>query len=115
MKNKITLLLLFIVTSVSAQLERFEGFWYSNETSYNVLITHNSHNDLLTIDSFSFENNTLVKESIKHTNNNELTTVSMSEDDWSLLIKYTIINDTIMKAALTGSITTTLTYKKLFN
>jgi|TARA_B110000881_G_C18094251_1_gene279724 hypothetical protein len=115
MKNKITILLLFIATSVSAQLEKFEGFWYSNDTSYNVLIIHNDYNDLLTIDSFSFENNFLVKESIKHITDDELTTISMSEDNWSLLIKYTVINDTIMKAALTGSITTTLTYKKLFN
>jgi len=115
MKNKITILLLFIATSVSAQLEKFEGFWYSNDTTYNVLITHNDYNDLLTIDSFSFENNSLVKESIKHIGDNELITVSMSEDGWSLLIKYTIISDTIMKAALTGSVTTTLTYKKLFN
>ena len=47
MKNKITILLLFIATSVSAQLEKFEGFWYSNDTSYNVLIIHNDYNDLL--------------------------------------------------------------------
>lgn len=45
MKNKITILFLLIVTSVSAQLDRFEGFWTSKDTSFNTLITHNSNNE----------------------------------------------------------------------
>ena len=115
MKTKITIATLLFGFTVNAQLSNFEGFWFSNDTSYNVLITHNSHNDLLTVDSFSFEDNTLVKESIKSISEDELITISISEDDYSLLIKYIVINDNIMKATLTGSATTTIVYKKLLD
>ena len=113
MKNKITLLLLFIATTASAQLERFEGFWYSEGTTYDTVITHDDRNDFLRINTFSFKDNTLVAESIKSISENEITTIAVSEDGWNLLVKYTIVNDTIMKAALTGSATITLTYIKL--
>ena len=115
MKNKITILFLLIVTSVSAQLDRFEGFWMSNDTSFNTLITHNSDNDLLTLKSFSFNDNTLIEESIKSVNYNEINTISISENNWNLLVKYTMINDTIMKASLTGSTTITLIYEKIID
>lgn len=113
MKNKITILLFFVITSVSAQLERFEGFWMSNDTSFNTLITHNSNNELLTLNSFSFSDNSLVKESITSISNTEINTISISENNWNLLVKYTMVNDTIMKAALTGSTTQTIIYEKI--
>ena len=53
----------------------FEGLWYSETTSYNILITHKSNSDLLTIDSFSFTDNTLVEESIISVSENELNTI----------------------------------------
>ena len=113
MKNKITLLLLFIATTVSAQLERFEGFWYSEGTTYDTVITHDDRNDFIRINTFSFKDNTLVAESIKSVSDNEINTIAVSEDGWNLLIKYSIVNDSIMKAELTGSASITLTYKKL--
>ena len=91
----------------------FEGLWYSETTSYNILITHKSNSDLLTIDSFSFTDNTLVEESIISISENELNTISLSENDWRLSIKYTMIDDTSMRADFTGSTTATLIYKKL--
>ena len=115
MRNKITVLLLLIATSVSAQLEKFEGFWMSKDTSFNTLITHNSNNDLLTLKSFSFNDNTLIEESIKSVGHNEINTISISENNWNLLVRYTMINDTIMKASLTGSTTTTLIYEKIID
>ena len=115
MRNKITVLLLLIATSVSAQLEKFEGFWMSSDTSFNTLITHNSSNDLLTLSSFSFTDNTLVGESIKSVSDNEINTISISENNWNLLVKYTMVNDTIMKASLTGSTTITLIYEKIID
>tara|TARA_R110000772_G_scaffold4207_1_gene14766 strand:+ start:758 stop:1105 length:348 start_codon:yes stop_codon:yes gene_type:complete len=113
MKNKITILLLFIATSVSAQLEKFEGFWMSKDTSFNTLITHNSSNNFLTLNSFSFTDNTLFRESIQSVSDNEINTISISENNWNLLVKYTMVNDTIMKASLTGSTTITLIYEKI--
>jgi len=113
MKNKITLLLLFIVTTVSAQLEKFEGFWHSEYTNYNTLIRHDDRNDFLSINTFSFEDNTLTVESIKSVSDNEINTIAVSEDGWNLLIKYSIVNDSIMNAEITGSASITLTYKKI--
>ena len=115
MRNKITVLLLLIATSVSAQLEKFEGFWMSGDTSFNLLITHNSNNDFLTLNPFSFVDNTLVTESIKSISDNEINTISISENNWDLLVKYTMINDTIMKASLTGSTTQTIFYEKIID
>ena len=91
----------------------FEGLWYSDSTSFNTLITHKNNSDLLTIDSFSFTDNTLVEESIISVSENELNTISISENDWSLSIKYTMIDDNSMRADLTGSATVTLIYKKV--
>ena len=91
----------------------FEGFWYSDSTSFNTLITHKSNSDLLTIDSFSFTDNTLVEESVISVSENELNTISISENDWSLSIKYSMIDDNSMRADLTGSATVTLIYKKV--
>ena len=56
----------------------------------HVIFTLN-HRCFLAVDSFSFEDNTLVKESIKSISEDELITISISEDDYSLLIKYIVI------------------------
>ena len=87
----------------------------SSDTSFNTLITHNSSNDLLTLSSFSFADNTLVGESIQSVSDNEINTISISENNWNLLVKYTMVNDTIMKASLTGSTTITLIYEKIID
>ena len=42
MKNKIIFLFLLASVTANAQLEKFEGFWMSGETSYNTVITHNN-------------------------------------------------------------------------
>ena len=115
MKTKITIATLLFGFTVNAQLEKFEGFWMSSDTSFNTLITHNSSNDLLTLSSFSFTDNTLVGESIKSVSDNEINTISISENNWNLLVKYTMVNDTIMKASLTGSTTITLIYEKIID
>jgi len=107
------ILMLTLGVNVNAQISNFEGFWMSLDTSYHTLITHNSDNNLLTLNSFSFSDNTLVKESISSITNNEINTVSQSENNWNLLVKYTMINDTLMKASLTGSATQTLIYEKI--
>ena len=92
------LLFLLIVTSVSAQLDRFEGFWMSKDTSFNTLITHNSNNDLLTLKSFSFNDNTLIEESIKSVGHNEINTISISENNWKQESSKDALNDYIIKA-----------------
>ena len=116
MKKTMIVLMLTLGVNVSAQISNFEGFWMSVGSigsSYSKLIIHNSDNNLLTLNSFSFSNNTLVKESISSITNNEINTVSQSENNWNLLVKYTMINDTLMKASLTGSATQTLIYEKI--
>jgi len=113
MKKTMIVLMLTLGVNVSAQISNFEGFWMSLDTSYNILITHNNDNNLLTLNSFSFSDNTLVKESISSIAYDEINTVSQSENNWNLLIKYTIVNDTIMKAHYTGSTTQTLIYEKI--
>ena len=115
MKTKITIATLLFGFTVNAQLEKFEGFWMSGDTSFNLLITHNSNNDFLTLNPFSFVDNTLVTESIKSISDNEINTISISENNWNLLVKYTMINDTIMKASLTGSTTQTIFYEKIID
>ena len=113
MKTKITIATLLFGFTVNAQLEKFEGFWMSDDTAYNVLIVHDNNSGLLSFNTFSFYDNTLVKESIKSINDNEINTICVSENNYNLLVKYTMINDTIMKASLTGSSTQTLLYGKI--
>ncbi|MDA8923740.1 hypothetical protein N9I41_01940 [Flavobacteriaceae bacterium] len=103
----------FAESNDSPYSSMFEGFWYSEGTTFNVLITHKSNNDLLTINSFSFTDNTLVEESIVSISENEINTIAISEDDWRLSIKYSMIDDNSMRADLTGSATVTLIYKKV--
>ena len=115
MKTKITIATLLFGFTVNAQLEKFEGLWHSEDTTYKTLITHDNRNDFIAINTFSFEDNTLVVESIKSIFENEITTIAVSEDGWNLLVKYIVINDTIMKATLTGSASTTLVFRKLLD
>ena len=67
----------------------------------------------ITISNFWFTDNTLVEESIISVSENEINTIAISENDWSLSIKYTMIDDNSMRADLTGSATVTLIYKKV--
>ena len=113
MKKTIIILMLTLGVNVNAQISNFEGFWMSLDTSYHTLITHNSDNNLLTLNSFSFSDNTLVKESISSVGDNEINTISQSENNWNLFIKYKMVNDTVMKAYYTGSTTQTLIYEKI--
>ncbi len=113
MKTKITIATLLFGFTVNAQLEKFEGFWMSGESEFNLIITHNSNKDFLTLYSSSFSVNELSTQSIKSTSKNEINTIFFSENNWDLLVKYTMINDSIMKASFSGSSTGTWIYEKI--
>lgn len=115
MKTKITIATLLFGFTVNAQLEKFEGLWHSEDTTYKTLITHDDRNDFMVVNKFSFEDNSLVLESITSIFQDEIITSVVGENGWNLLVKYTLINDTIMKATLTGSASTTVVYRKLMD
>ena len=91
----------------------FEGLWYSDSTSFNTLITHNEEHGFMEIKSFSFIDTAIVREFIVSVEDKKLKTISTSGNNWKINITYEIINETEMKAILSGIISTTIIYKKL--
>ena len=91
----------------------FEGLWYSDSTSFNTLITHNEEHGFMEIKSFSFIDTAIVREFIVSVEDKKLKTISTSGNNWKINITYEMINETEMKAILSGIISTTIIYKKL--
>ena len=114
MKNKIIFLFLLASVTANAQLEKFEGFWMSGETSYNTVITHNNEKNSLNIYTFSFIRNDKIIQNITKTGKKSFESIIlMPESDWSANAFYSVINDSIIKMNLTGSTTQTIIYEKI--
>tara|TARA_R100000935_G_C2791932_1_gene146382 strand:+ start:616 stop:987 length:372 start_codon:yes stop_codon:yes gene_type:complete len=103
MKNKIFILLMLVSFYASAQKE-FQGLWAPTDDVWFTTIQYNELNKDLSLLTFSYISEEYIEENIiKHNKNSIYTSIENINSNWKVLVKYVLVNDTLIEAKYSGS------------
>jgi len=111
MRKVISIIILSISINLYGQadknqsfLEKFEGMWVSDESSFFTVFTHSKTTDDLRVFTFSFISDAPVVEKIVKINGDKvITNVTNTKTGYTTGVIYKILTDTNLMANYTGS------------
>ena len=87
----------------SAQKE-FQGLWAPTDDVWFTTIQYNELNKDLSLLTFSYISEEYIEENIiKHNKNSIYTSIENINSNWKVLVKYVLVNDTLIEAKYSGS------------
>ena len=110
----VVLILMTLSYSAAAQIDKLEGIWTSNSSSYYTTIMYNDEKNEFKIINFSFEEDNVINEVVTEVGDDFISTSLYNKSNgYSVNITYEILNDDQILCTFEGDFDTKISLDRI--